>query len=1454
MKIKGAFPVRWAAQDGAPGVGVTIESTAIKYAESTSGTTHPSSGWVTSVPQNIQNGNYLWTWTHIQYSDGTQTDAYSVARWGIDGRGIQSSVVTYSQQATTVDPTTITDWGAFPSSLTDGYWLYTKTHIVYSDQASTDSYSVSQVGVGSYYAGCEEHYKEGDSPTTAPQGAITPGTYTQGTLPSTTWGQTRPTLTESYPYLWNFEISYDSRGNAYVTAAICIGNFAKGISNIVQTYAISASDEIDSQTHKPVGIADNDWTDEANQVPPTSAKPYMWNKTVTTYNDNSTETTYHICAVAGRGTVYIDLDNESDILLYDREGNKVGSNLVSIPKLYDNGVDVTSNATFSISDSSGCMATIDSLKRIIVSAMSQNSGYVRIQCTYRSAVYYATMTLKRQIGGDRYYLIVTPNAVCVNTDSGDTPPSLVAEVWKLSADDGTDTHLSSLPSGFSVKFNDVTKSYSSGACTIPISDYSPGMNVFKLYSGSNKIEDTETVPVVTVENGDNGVSVEAQYAPNPYPTAAQIHDSFQSGDLYMRTRKTSDTNWGSWMRIIGENGEGTDYTSFQFGWSTQLSTSSVTTAPTLKSGTDWTDGPTANPSTSSTTYYMWMKVVYHTWDSNTRTWSNGTPKYQRVTGEKGDTGTGIPGNNAKSVYCKRFNTPTTPTGSAPASPWAGTVPSRQDMSVECVGDFARNDLGWWVSPPIVNGGDTIELIRVVTTAANQTITLHFECDATSYSKLYVSAIDSSTIPSSGDGCNMTRIYTFTASSVGVHTIRFKFHRGNNNGDKTVRFRVGDPHIWRSDALTFNGTSVATWSTPYLVSYGTDVLSDSQGANILRQTAFESGKMDCWEKQAGTINPQAKDGHNSFIMTARPDYSYTEGLYQELVSISGGAITEQRLKTNTWYTLSFWARSMAEIDLGISASGYTWGMSAGWSPYKNYMPLYLSVGVPTTIKITGRVNQAAVNTGRYLTVFVWSQNESGSWLESKGVDFTTATDTTKTITFTPSYSEYRIGFYMYKTGEEGSDSYCDPAYMGYVSGITVNRGMKFLTYLYPNVASSEQPTYTLMDVNAGRYKDGVMMMNGSSQAGTPNDNNAEWQLTTEWSFHTLTFKTRDTLPVAAQAFLMRTSTYSNDTEVCMVKIEEGTHATPYSMSDQDSSGISGCMIRTTDWVAGVQYHNDEGLTLGNRYIDCVTYQDRMYRCKVTHTSSNNNKPSTTGTFTNTYWEVFSNSDPIYTPLLFADNAIIKFAQSQRIAVMDNGVLKAGLQAGDWPIWAGGANPAEAPFRVNKDGSVYGTKASFSGDSIFAGLLQAARGTFAGELQAAGGTFGGNLDAAGGIFHGGIRSPYKIKNSSYTLNLPDDSCILAYNTSGTITITIPAISQDSASFNGLEVRIARFYYGSATVNVQINGTVMNQHNDTRITSGRTVSLGKGKEVMLRAVLFSYSGQASGYWLFENSRDFE
>ena len=59
----------------------------------------------------------------------------------------------------------------------------------------------------------------------------------------------------------------------------------------------------------------------------------------------------------------------------------------------------------------------------------------------------------------------------------------------------------------------------------------------------------------TVSTIEDGVSIQAQYAPNANPTSGQIHTVWQEGDLYMRTRESDDAAWSSWHKIVGERGE-----------------------------------------------------------------------------------------------------------------------------------------------------------------------------------------------------------------------------------------------------------------------------------------------------------------------------------------------------------------------------------------------------------------------------------------------------------------------------------------------------------------------------------------------------------------------------------------------------------------------------------------------------------------------------------------------------------------------------------------------------------------------------------------------------------------------------------------------------------------------------------------------------------------------------------
>jgi hypothetical protein len=67
--------------------GKGISSTTVRYATSSSGTSAPTIGWLSSVPTVLQ-GYYLWTRTIIVYTDGTQSVSYSVARNGTDGESV----------------------------------------------------------------------------------------------------------------------------------------------------------------------------------------------------------------------------------------------------------------------------------------------------------------------------------------------------------------------------------------------------------------------------------------------------------------------------------------------------------------------------------------------------------------------------------------------------------------------------------------------------------------------------------------------------------------------------------------------------------------------------------------------------------------------------------------------------------------------------------------------------------------------------------------------------------------------------------------------------------------------------------------------------------------------------------------------------------------------------------------------------------------------------------------------------------------------------------------------------------------------------------------------------------------------------------------------------------------------------------------------------------------------
>ncbi len=167
--------------------------------------------------------------------------------------------------------------------------------------------------------------------------------------------------------------------------------------------------------------------------------------------------------------------------------------------------------------------------------------------------------------------------------------------------------------------------------------------------------------------------------------------------------------------------------------------------------------------------------------------------------------------------------------------------------------------------------------------------------------------------------------------------------------------------------------------------------------------------------------------------------------------------------------------------------------------------------------------------------------------------------------------------------------------------------------------------------------------------------------------------------------------------------------------QGKQGIQGCVYRQTEWMEGVEYHNDSELTTDEiRYIDIVLTKDKTaptgykaFICRLTHTSDESNNPQkefadlgmNAGSETK-HWKGSDTRVPIYTPFILAEGGLITLMQSNQILIEnDEGVITAGISGSlggnNIRFWAGASSPDNAPFRVDKDGNIEASKATISG---------------------------------------------------------------------------------------------------------------------------------------------------------------
>lgn len=524
-----------------------------------------------------------------------------------------------------------------------------------------------------------------------------------------------------------------------------------------------------------------------------------------------------------------------------------------------------------------------------------------------------------------------------------------------------------------------------------------------------------------------------------------------------------------------------------------------------------------------------------------------------------------------------------------------------------------------------------------------------------------------------------------------------------------------PYVWKCVKTTYT-KSGTTYSTPELIT----TYHSGDNANIIDNAAFTSAdNMSAWwdksvySELSGKTAPSdkgkvdtsnRKDNHNSYYDTCKATgatINYKDILEQTVHQPSKGI---NKLAGGQWYTFSFWAKGYQQT-IWVNETSSSYGFAT--------KELYLVAGRTYNIAILGKIDATALANGKELRTFIYNDG----WSEQNSVAIKSTSQATAYMTFTPKTTgRYKITSYMYDNTAPRTGTVTVYTY-------SITDSLDLTTYIYPSA----------VDTNT------KMIVDGSERGSTPSDLGVTWALTGQWKRHTVTFKTKSSFSsTEAQNVLFRFQPAPNEEAyrqawICMPKLESGMFATGFVDGIDDLRGIPGLIERTSEWSAGTEYHNDESLSEGIRYLDIVTVTDNttgnftMYQCRVTHTSTTANAPNGSD---NTEWLKLNQMRPIYTPLIVTKNAVLRFAQTNRILITNSKDTVQGCFGGvedetnGYPLWIGGITAAAAKFRVKYGGQLEATEASITG------TVNATSGTFT-NVKINSGTIGGFTISGNGL---------------------------------------------------------------------------------------------------------------------------
>lgn len=492
-------------------------------------------------------------------------------------------------------------------------------------------------------------------------------------------------------------------------------------------------------------------------------------------------------------------------------------------------------------------------------------------------------------------------------------------------------------------------------------------------------------------------------------------------------------------------------------------------------------------------------------------------------------------------------------------------------------------------------------------------------------------------------------------------------------------------------------------------------SISPELNLLNDTNFVNPSLDSSTNRYNSkvFVGEGVDGSNALF--CNPDSLEEDAVqYTKVWSQSVSQPNDKRLLPSTWYTLSFYAKSLGYSQIDIKQSSNLYGFAT--------KSLYLAVGTHT-LKIRGYVSMYALSANRELRVFVY--NDAWTWSASVAIRQSSITEAEVTFDITTA-GTYKIASYCYaSSGDNAAEG--QTVYIEWYRLKIANRTNNLHSYCHPNIIDTNQ----------------VQVHDGNVIDSRPSDGYNSVTLTTSWKRFYMVFKTKPTIPTDVNSVLFRIPKDGNSVYLSQMKLERGVFPTAWTGSNNDTKGYSGAKPYFMKYSEMADKEITVYQGVGDEEWYTIVYDDEentgWYTPKYTHTTKKNE-----GLTDAKWWK--SSMNFVATSVFFAQMAYIENLGVRNVLLSKDNKIEGGMCCSDDSLgldnirfWLGSSSPSSGTIRGYSDGTFVAANGNAvfkpSGDVTLCGenvKFDKDGNTTIANLNATSGTFNGEVNATSGTF--------------------------------------------------------------------------------------------------------------------------